>query len=194
MPRTGYELSPYDNELARLFWGRFPIERAASLIYYQPHSEASRFIYSLKYGRRPDIGRMMGRWIAQEFREEGFFEDVDVIIPVPLTKRRKHQRGYNQSTEIARGLSEETGIIVAENALQRVRFDESQTQKKAVERLENVENAFSLSDAVAVRGKHILLVDDVVTTGATLTACAKELMKAGDCRFSILVLGYSKPQ
>ena len=119
-------------------------------------------------------------------------EGIDVLVPMPITRRRQWQRGYNQSMEIARGVSSVTGIPISRKAVRRIHFTQSQTEQHAWERLHNVENAFLLSKPDDIQGKHILLIDDIVTTGATTIACGRELAKAPDVRISILALGHTK--
>lgn len=192
MPLTGFAKDPYDNPLARLFWGQFPIEKAIAYFYFIPHSDTSRLIYDLKYHHQPDIGENMGRIIANELPPPRFFDDIDAIVPVPITRKRYWQRGYNQSMEIARGISDITHLPILKKVIKRTHFNISQTKKKGWERQENVENAFQLLRPEAVRGRHLLLVDDIVTTGATIRACAKELCKAGNVRISVFSLGFTK--
>ena len=163
LPRTDFHRNAYDNEMAKLFWHQIPIERATAFFYYEPHAQTANIIYELKYKNRPEIGSIVGRILAKEIQSSGFFDGIDGIVPVPLAKKRQRQRGYNQSEEIARGVSEE-----------------------------NVEHVFELIDAEAVSNKHLLLIDDVVTTGATCIACAKALCQAGTVRISILSLGFAK--
>ena len=192
LPRTDHKASAYDNEMARLLWGIIPVERAVAFTYYRKHSESVRMVHKLKYYDRPDMGECMGRKMAQELMPEGFFEDIDVIVPVPLNKRRMRWRGYNQSACIAKGISSVTQLPVAEKALSRVKFQESQTRKMLIERRENVEKAFSLVDAESIAGRHVLIVDDVLTSGSTACACGKELLKAGDVKLSVLTWGFAK--
>ena len=130
--------------------------------------------------------------LAKEIQPAGFFNEIDEIVPVPLARKRLHQRGYNQSKEIAQGISEITHLPINNNAVRRIVFEGSQTNKGRWERHENVEHVFELVDAASVCNKHLLLVDDVVTTGATCIACAKALCQAGDVRISILSLGFAK--
>ena len=192
LPRTHYSQKPYDNEMAKIFWGRIPIEKAAALFFYRAHSLSSRIIYSMKYLNHPEVGELMGRMAAEEFARHGFFNSVDAIVPIPLAKKRLRERGYNQSLEIARGINEITGLPIINNAVNRKNFKGSQTQKDRWQRNENVEDEFILKDAFVLRGKHILIVDDVVTTGATVTACATAMRKCGEIKFSIMSLGLTK--
>lgn len=192
LPRTYYYRDIYENEMAKLFWGRMPVERAVAMIYYEPHSEVCRIVYSLKYFGHDEVGRFIGRMMAMELLRGSFFEGIDLIVPVPLSKKRHRSRGYNQSAEIAKGISILTGIPVANNVVTREVFHDSQTQKHRWQRLDNVENVFRLKPGADVSGKHILIVDDVITTGSTIISCAKEIMKGGDARFSVLSFGYTK--
>lgn len=192
LPRTLYHEDPYENAMATMFWGRMNTERCAAFLFYNAGSEAGNIIHEMKYHGHPEIGRKMGHKMASELMDSGFFEDIDLLIPLPLGKNRLRQRGFNQSAEIARGVSEVTGILVGERIVSRTQFRESQTHKGRWERNENVKDAFRLEDASPIRGKHLLLIDDVATTGATLIACGTELLKAEDTRVSILTLAYAK--
>ncbi len=192
LPRTHYAETAEDNPVARLFWGRLPLERAASWLYYQSQSPASRLIYELKYHGKGEIGEWLGRISATELMQNSFFEGIDVIVPVPITWRRKWQRGYNQSMEIARGISAVTGLKIVNGAVKRCHFNGSQTHLSSAERQRNVEGAFRLVRPERIAGKHILLVDDILTSGATLSACGEELAKAADVRISIMTIGFTK--
>lgn len=192
MPFTNYHTTPLDNPMARLFWGLFPVQRVTALFFYRPKSDTSRIIYDIKYHGHHEVATRMGIITANVIGPSGFFDGIDAIVPVPLTRRRKRSRGYNQSEEFAQGLSMSTGIPVLPNAIKRIHFDSSQTQKSAMERRNSVQTVFQLADADAVKDKHILVVDDIVTTGATLSACATELCKAGGVTVSILSLGFTK--
>lgn len=192
LPLTHFEHQSADNELARRFWGIMPIERAAAWFFYEPQSEAAQLIYDLKYHYRPDIGREAGRMAALQLAREGFFTGIDAIVPVPLSRRRQWQRGYNQSNEIARGISDATGLPIYADVVKRRHFRQSQTHLSQWQRLANTETAFHLVKGEKVSGKHLLLVDDIVTTGATIIALADELAKAEDVKFSVFALGYTK--
>lgn len=191
LPRTGYAKSGYDNRLVRLFWGRIPIEKGAAFFFYKAHSDTSRLIYQLKYGGHPELGEGLGRIVTAEFAHDGFFEGITAVVPVPLARQRKKERGYNQSVEIAHGISAETGLPVLDKVLERISFHGSQTQKGRWERNENVEKAFRLLDTSALNNQHILLVDDVITSGATLVAAAKEVLKGENVKVSVLSLGFA---
>lgn len=189
LPRTHHARRPYDNEMAKLFWGRLPIERAAALIHHASGSQVSNIIYRLKYGHRPETGIIMGELIAKELSTFHFFDGIDLIIPVPLAKSRMRQRGYNQSEMLAEGVSRITRIKVARDIVARTVHTETQTHKDRWERSDNVKDAFDAVHPEKLKGKHILLMDDVVTTGSTLCACGKCLMAEPEVKISILTLG-----
>lgn len=192
LPKTPFHTSPYDNPMARLFWGQFPVEKAAAWFYYHPKSDPSRMIYDMKYHGNiylaQDIGEQMALWL----QPSGFFDGIDGIVPVPITPGRRRQRGYNQSEQVSRGLSEVTHLPVFKKVLSRQEFMKSQTHENAWERRENVKAAFRLTDGAQISGHHVLLVDDVVTTGATIIACGQTLAEAGDVKVSVLAVGYTK--
>ena len=192
LPRTNFHKNPYENMMAKLFWAQIPIERATGFYFYEPHAETARIIYQLKYEDQPEIGEVMGRMMAKEIKGSGFFDGIDGIVPVPLAKGRQHQRGYNQSMEIAKGVSEVTGLPIYDKVVKRIYFKSSQTNLGRWARQENVEKVFELIDDAKIYGKHLLVIDDVVTTGATIIACSKELVKAGDVKVSVLSLGFAK--
>jgi len=178
--------------MAQLFWKLIPIQRAAALIYYEPRSEVAQIVYKLKYDNRPDIGEDMGRLMANEMEFARYFEDIDMLIPVPLSRKRLRQRGYNQSEQLAQGISDITHIPIANKVLRRKHFQQSQTHLSHWQRQENVKEMFELRDGSSLQGKHVLLIDDVCTTGATLTACANALKDIDGIRMSILTLGFTK--
>ena len=192
LPRTTYQFSPDDNPMAQLFWHLTPVKRAAALLYYEPHSELARLIYDLKYHDRPDIGEDMGRLMANEMQLAHFFDDIDVLLPVPLSRKRLRQRGYNQSEQLAIGISDIIHLPILTKALRRKHFIKSQTQLSRHERQENVEDMFELCDSSQLEGKHVLLIDDICTTGATLTACVDILKNIPGIRLSVLTLGFTK--
>ena len=192
LPRTDFDHDLYENVMAKLFWGQIAIEKATAIFYYEPHAETANILYELKYKNHPEIGVVMGRMMAKELMRSGMFEGIDAIVPVPLARKRERERGYNQSLELAKGVSEVTSLPIYNKVVKRTKFMGSQTQRGRWERNENVEHVFELVDGDSISGKHLLLIDDVVTTGATIIACAQEMQKASDVKISVLALGYSK--
>ena len=179
------------DEIEKSFWGKVEIERATSFMYYHKNSPYNNLIHRLKYKNRPDTGERLAFLAAKEIAESGFFDDIDAIVPLPLSKRKMRQRGYNQCDYIAKGLSRATGIPVIKNAVKRLKSNETQTHKSRDERWQNVEGIFALSDATLLEGKHILLIDDILTTGATLASCAKSIQEGCQCKISIFTLAYT---
>ena len=187
LPRIGEYKT--DNPIEKLFWGILPVERVASYIHYSKESPYNNLIHRMKYSDRPEIGERMAETAANELMKQGFFTGIDIIVPLPLSKKKKRQRGYNQCDYIAKGISKATGITVDSNSVIRHIANATQTHKHRDERWKNVENIFSVTDAAALSGKHILLVDDVLTTGATLTSCGSAILTAvPDAKISIFTL------
>ena len=192
LPRTDFGSDLYENVMAKLFWGQIQIEKATALFYYEPHAETANILYELKYKNHPEIGEVMGRMMARELQKNGLFDDIDALVPVPLARKREHERGYNQSLMLAKGVSEVTGLPIYNKVVRRTKFVGSQTHRGRWERNENVADVFELMDGESIRGKHLLLIDDVVTTGATIIACAQEMQKASNVKISVLALGFAK--
>lgn len=192
MPLTPFLHAPERNRMARVFWGVVPLERAAALFFYEAGTEPAMIIHTMKYHGQRQLAEQFGELLAKRLSAADFFQDIDAIIPVPLTRQRQRERGYNQSEYLARGISRVTGLPVMLHVLRRELFRGSQTHLSAVERWKNVEDAFRLTDGRELRGKHVLLVDDVMTTGATLTACATALTGIPDIRISVATLGYTR--
>lgn len=191
LPRTNYHLQK-DNPVEQLFWGKIPLERATSFFFYRKGSDFRQILHQLKYGGQKEIGAIMGRYMASELSASGFFQGIDVIIPVPLHKRKQRIRGYNQSEWIARGISAVTGICIDTEVIVRQKHTETQTRKSAFERWENVDGIFALHHADSLKGKHVLVVDDVLTTGATTVACASRLVEIEGVRISVLTLAVAE--
>lgn len=180
------------NEMERLFWARVPIVRANALLRYYAGSESRKPILALKYGDRPSVGRYFGRIMAEDLRGTDFFEGIDCIVSVPLSRPRQRRRGYNQSEWIARGVAEVTGIPVCSQAVERRRDNPTQTHLSSRERRENVAHLFRVVHSSQLAGRHVLLIDDVLTTGATLLSLAEEIAKLEDVRISVLVLAVAR--
>ena len=191
LPRTGYHRIK-NNLVEQLFLGKIPLERATAYFFNQRGSDFCHIIHQLKYGGQKEIGEAMGRYMAAELLSSGFFEGVDVIVPVPLHKKKQKLRGYNQSEWIARGISAITSIPVETSGVVREKNTETQTRKSLFERWENVDGIFHLVTPEFFVGKHILIIDDVLTTGATTVACASAFEKADRVRISVLTLAMAE--
>lgn len=185
LPRTMFHTVPH-SYMETLFWGKVVVERAVSFFYY---NDIYREIFiQLKYKDNPDIGQYIANQYAKEIIDSGFFTGIDLIIPLPLHPRRKRHRGYNQSEFIGRGIHEVTGIPICCNAVERAVNNVSQTRLDHRDRRRNVEGIFSLVRPQLIEGKHVLLVDDVTTTGSTLASCIGELLKAQNTKVSVLTI------
>ena len=187
IPRTHLYLRR-DNEMEKELWGKFPIERASAYLYYSKGGDVKKLLTDLKYRGNADLGSFLGRCMTREMLSSGFFQGVDGIIPVPLHPRKQKIRGYNQSIMLANGISSVTNIPVWNDLLVRTQYTQTQTRKGSYERWLNVKDMFECTSPERLRDKHVLLVDDVFTTGATLVACADAFRQIPGLRFSVLTL------
>jgi ComF family protein len=187
MARTDFH-HKRDNTLEQAFWGRCLVERAAAFSVYNRGSRIRKLIHALKYDGRTEIGKMLGELYGNILTESGFMDDIDMIVPVPLHPARQRQRGYNQSDYIANGLSEASGVTVKKNTIRRTSQTASQTKHGRYERWENVKSLFFVPYPEEIKGKHILVVDDVITTGSTMEACVNALHEAGEVKVSLVAL------
>ena len=187
IPRTNFHLYP-ENPVAQLFYGRARIEFATSFFFFTKGSKYQSLIHNLKYKGMKELGAEMGKHFAIDLLQSDDFSSIDLICPVPLHPQREKKRGYNQSWWIALGMANQMQKPVSLGNLIRVTATETQTRKTRFERWQNVEGIFDLKDPQAYCGKHILLVDDVVTTGATIEACAQTILSKTDARVSIATL------
>jgi ComF family protein len=176
------------NEFILHFKGRIEIESGAALYYYTKGSRVQKALELLKYKNHPEIGIQMGRMFGRMSKEQLACAAIDLILPVPLHPKRRIQRGYNQSLLFAEGISEISEIPVMDDVLLRNKETDTQTVKSRIERMMNMQKVFTVKDSVNLDGKHILLVDDILTTGATLEACANVLRKHGEVRISMVTI------
>lgn len=181
-----------ENKICESFYGRIAIEKANSLLFYRREGITKRLIHDLKYKGNEEIGTFFGNWLGEILLENKQFSDVDCIIPVPLHQKKMKQRGYNQVTKFGETLSIYLNISFVEDVLIRTSASKTQTFKARFERFNNLETKFFLNDDLRFKNKHVLLIDDVITTGATLEACAKELQKTEGIRISILTMAYTE--
>ena len=190
IPRTGFHLIP-ENPVEKIFWGRCPVEHAAVFSYYTRDSRIRRLIHHLKYKGAAEIGTELGRIYGNSLKNTVFLNEIDLIIPVPLHPSKQRRRGYNQSELIARGISEATGIPVDTGILKRISVSTTQTKKSRYDRWLNVNEIFRVTDRGKTEGRHILIVDDVITTGSTIEACAAELLGGDNIKISVAALAFS---
>jgi ComF family protein len=187
LPYTDYHLLPAtDNPVARRFWGRVPVCHALSYLRFLRRGRVQHLLHQLKYKGHRDVGLVLGRWYGHDLALHNFH--FDLIVPVPLHPKKLAKRGYNQSDPFAEGLAESLHIPWDANGLRRLEHTDSQTQKNRVERWQNVAEVFEVATPISIQGKHVLVVDDVLTTGATLEACAAALLAAGATEVSIATI------
>jgi len=178
LPRANFHLHPFDNELTSKLQGLMPVHRVMAFLRFTKKGKSQALLHLLKYKNKPDLGEELGRLYGLSLLEKGFAGFWDVLVAVPLHPLKKQRRGYNQSECFARGLSKVLGIPYRE-LLVRKKFTATQTNKSRLERLENVDDVFALNDGQVTQGLRILLLDDILTTGATLSACAQTLLQGG---------------
>lgn len=187
IPRTNFHLEP-DNPVSQLFYGRVQVEYATSFFYFSKGSKYQTLLHHLKYKGMKELGEEIGKHFGIDLLQSPEFSSVDLICPVPLHPSKEKKRGYNQSWWIASGIAKQMNKELSAGNLKRITATETQTRKSRFERFLNVEGIFELSDPEAFSGKHVLLVDDVVTTGSTLEACASVLISKTSARVSIATL------
>lgn len=187
LPYTDYHLLPAAaNPLSRRFWGKVPIGHTLSYLRFLRRGRVQHLLHQLKYQGQRDVGLALGRWYGHDLARQGL--RFDLIVPVPLHPRKLATRGYNQSDTFAEGLAETMETPWHAHALRRTTHTDSQTRKSRLERWQNVARVFEVADIAAIQGKHVLVVDDVLTTGATLEACAAVLLAAGAAEVSVATI------
>jgi len=190
MPRTGFG-DRDNNPVSKIFWGRVRVRAGTSLFRFEKGSAYQALLHDLKYRGNQKAGLYLGRLLGQELKNTSF-ADCDLMIPVPLHRRKLKQRGYNQSELIARGASDITGIPIGSNLIRRTSYQRSQTTMNRQERFENMALAFTLcDDAPDLDDKKILIIDDIITTGATLEACSQVLLSHFKCMVYIATVSYA---
>ncbi len=184
MPETNFELHP-DNPVEKNFWGRLPLVGASAQFYFTKESLMQHLMHQFKYKGNKELGLQMGKIMGDQLQRSNRFK-ADVLIPLPLFPAKEKKRGYNQATVLCEGMAENMEIPVMDNVIIRPQHTETQTKKGRIERWKNMEGKFVLVNPAAIYDKHVLLVDDVITTGATLEACGNELLKAKNVKLSVV--------
>jgi ComF family protein len=190
MPFTLHHLNA-NNETAKKFSGRLPLEHASSMIYFHKEGIGQQLIHNLKYRGRQPIGTLLGQWYVPDLKNVEALQSVTDVIPVPLHKRKLRERGYNQVAGFGKAVAEGLGANYTENILVRTSYTKTQTTKNLAARADIISSAFDVASAEGHSGKHFLLIDDVITTGATLEACGRALLKIPEARLSIVTIAYA---
>lgn len=189
LPYTNLHVTPEEaHQVSRRFWGLVRIAQVLPYLYFRRAGRVQKLLHQLKYKGAKDLGEALGHWYGSELRNQGFQTQFDVIVPVPLHPRKLRQRGYNQAACFGLGLAQELDIRCSDHLLMREKEGDTQTRKTREERWQNVEGIFRVGVPLEAKGKRILLVDDVITTGATLEACATALYAAGCQEVSVAVI------
>jgi len=189
MPETNFHLHA-NNPVEKIFWGRLPITSATAQYYFVKESLMQRLMHQLKYKGNKELGKQLGRLMGYELAKTNRFNKADYLIPLPLFASKEKRRGYNQATVLCDGIAEVMDIEIARDVIVRTQHTETQTKRGRIERWQNMEGKFEMRKPGKIQNKNILLVDDVITTGATLEACGHELLKASP-KLSIASLCYA---
>lgn len=187
LPETNFEKHA-GNPVEKLFWGRIDLVSASASFYFTKESLMQHLMHQFKYKGNKDVGLQLGRLMGTALKTSGRFDNIDALIPLPLFPKKERKRGYNQAAVLCDGIAEIIKVPVLKKVITRPLQTDTQTRKGRIERWKNIEGKFLLKDAAAVENKHLLLVDDVVTTGATLEACGNELLLAPGVKLSIATL------
>lgn len=189
LPKTGFHLHE-DNPISRVFWGRINIEAATSYLFFSKQGRVQSLMHNLKYRGQKEVGIKLGNLFGAELKNSRLYQNIDFIVPVPLHPKKLSKRGFNQSLMIAKGLSESMQIEINQD-LKRKIHTSTQTKKSRYDRWKNVKDIFEIPDDNKLQEKKILLVDDVLTTGATLEACANKLFEVKGISICIATLAYA---
>ena len=183
LPKTHYENNP-DNPLSQMFWGQVDFHAVTAEFFFSKTGKVQHLLHQLKYQGNTDAGFFLGQQLGESIKNAELFQGIDFLVPIPLHPKKEHLRGYNQSYVIAQGVEDKTNIPIAKNCLVRKVFTSTQTKKSRDERWENVKDIFDIVDEDKFRNKHVLLIDDVLTTGATLLAAGRTLSKIQNIKIS----------
>ena len=177
-----------ENPVEKIFYGRIPVENATALLLFEKKGMVQKLIHNLKYRGHEEIGSYFGKWLGEELKQNGSYADISAVIPVPLHKKKLRQRGYNQVAKFAAEIAAALEVPYIDNVLLKLTSTQTQTIKTRFARWGSIEETFSLNNADQLTNAHILLVDDLVTTGATLEACAQTLLQVPGTKISIATM------
>lgn len=178
-----------DNPVAQKFWGQVDITAACSLVFFRKGTKVRKLIHKLKYKGKKDIGYKLGYLLGCYLKDRNPYTSIDYVVPIPLHPKRQRQRGYNQSELIANGIADALNVKTAPDLVRRRSYTSTQTRKSRLERFQNVRSIFEIAHPEAIEGHHLLVVDDVITTGATTLSCVAELQNAAPCKVSVVSIG-----
>lgn len=191
LPYTNFHLDD-KNQAARRFWGRVPLQAVTSYLYFSSGTHVQHILHAIKYKNKPQAATFVGKQYGFHLKNTEIFKDIEVIIPVPLHRKRLRKRGYNQCEYFGRGLAESMGVSMVSTRLLRPHKTETQTTKNRYERYENMQDVFHVTEPKSLEGQHVLLIDDVLTTGSTLEACANALLCVPGIKISIATIAFTK--
>jgi ComF family protein len=192
LPLTGHASIPA-NEVEKIFYGRLSLRHAGATTYFTPGSSVQEILHQLKYSYRKELGLQLGEWMGYQLKASGWISEIDYLLPMPLHRKRKAERGYNQAALLAEGIQIQTGIPMQTEYLERITATRSQTRQHRSERWQNMREVFRVSQPPALQNKHVLLIDDVITTGATLEAMGEKILGVPGTRLSIYCFAYTLP-
>ena len=191
LPETQFHKEHF-NPLRQVFDGRVPVEEVTALMSYKKSNRTQKILHSLKYKGQKEIGAVLGKYLGGQLITEERYRGIQYILPIPLHPKKQRKRGYNQSEWIAMGLSKGLGIPYSNDFLVRATFTETQTRKSRFSRWQNVKDVFQAANVGELAGKHVLICDDVLTTGATTEAAIRKLIEVPDVRVSVVTLATAK--
>ena len=184
LPKTYYE-NNLENPLSQTFWGQVDFHAVTAEYFFSKTGKVQHLLHQLKYQGNKDAGFFLGQQLGESIKNAELFQGIDYLVPIPLHPKKEHIRGYNQSHVIAQGVEDKTKIPIMKDCLYRKVFTSTQTKKSRDERMDNVKDIFDIKNCELLRGKHVLLIDDVLTTGATLLAAGMTLSKIPDIKISV---------
>ena len=190
LPETNFT-NTKNNPVEKIFYGRLNIIAATAAYYFTKDSLLQHLMIQLKYRNNKDVGFFLGKQLGYQLQESERFNDIDVLVPLPLNPKKEKKRGYNQAMIICEGIASVWQKPVLKNALIRTQFTETQTQQDRIHRWQNMQHVFAMADKNSLQGKHVLLVDDVITTGATLEACGTTIVNIPNTQLSIATLAWT---
>lgn len=191
IPLTNHHLNP-ENDAFKKFYGRIPVVHTSALFYFHKKGIVQELIHNLKYKGHEEIGTILGEWYAEDLKTIDLLQSIDEIIPVPLHRRKLKERGYNQVTAFGTALSSSLNIDYNDTILVRNVYSKTQSKKNLLGRTEGIESTFDVSFTEKNHNKHFLLIDDVITTGATLEACSRALLKIPGSKISIVCMAMAQ--